>query len=119
MTCITQDLDVFNFGGDEVPTTAWVNSSACKNLDVDFAVDRLNIKKYFVEKVSEVAKKKGLGMAAWEDGVMYDGLHNLPFNLSDLAVDTVYAYAWNNIWEWGSGSRAYRLANAGYKVRFS
>lgn len=26
--------------------------------------------------------------------------------------------AWQNIWEWGGGNRAYLLANAGYKVSF-
>ena len=30
----------------------------------------------------------------------------------------VYAYAWNNVWEWGGGKHAYTLANAGYKVNF-
>ena len=28
----------------------------------------------------------------------------------------VLAYNWENVWEWGQGDKAYKLANAGYKV---
>lgn len=30
----------------------------------------------------------------------------------------VYAYVYQNIWEWGNAGRAYNLANNGYKVGY-
>ena len=39
-----------------------------------------------------------------------------PFPLNDLMNDDVSANPWDNIWEWGASQRAYRFANAGYKV---
>ena len=40
-----------------------------------------------------------------------------PFNKSEVFDQTdVYTNAWQNIWEWGVAERAYKLANAGYKV---
>ena len=40
----------------------------------------------------------------------------VPIDIEELLVDNVYAYFWNNVWEWGNGERAYLMANAGYKV---
>lgn len=28
----------------------------------------------------------------------------------------IIALNWENVWEWGQGDKAYKLANAGYKV---
>lgn len=42
-----------------------------------------------------------------------------PFDLSRIATDEVLVHSWQNIWEWGVASRAYKLANAGYKVKIS
>ena len=36
-----------------------------------------------------------------------------------FANKQVIANVWDNIWEWGVGDRAYRLANAGYQVILS
>ena len=35
---------------------------------------------------------------------------------SEFPNEEVLAYSWNNVWEWGSGSQAYILANADFKV---
>ncbi|ESO95988.1 hypothetical protein LOTGIDRAFT_174972 [Lottia gigantea] len=87
-----QPLKMYHFGGDEVGKGAWVNSSKCQELSTG---------------------KRGLNMAAWEDGMMKAGK---PFNISDPTSKDSYAYIWNNIWEWGGAAHAYNLANAGYKV---
>ena len=108
-----QPLNVFNFGGDEVATTAWGKSPACEALNLSHD----DIKKHFVKEVSKIAKRNGLDLQAWEDGLMYHGHRNEPLGLADLETDKVYVNTWNNVWEWGSGSRSYILANAGYKVR--
>lgn len=68
----------------------------------------------FVFQVSNITAHFGLDLAVWEDGLM-EG--NLVFERSLLPNGQVYAYAWDNIWEWGRAGRAYQLANAGYKVR--
>ena len=41
--------------------------------------------------------------------------HDEPFSTETLAVP-IYSNAWSNVWEYGNGERAYRLANANYKV---
>lgn len=39
-----------------------------------------------------------------------------PYNKDELFSNDVYTYAWQNVWEWGLSNRAYKLANANYKV---
>lgn len=60
-----------------------------------------------------MASERGLKLAGWEDG-FWDGYE--PLLVEDLSRGDVYVNPWNNIWEWGSGSNAYKYANAGYKV---
>ena len=55
-----------------------------------------------------------LDLGAWEDGVL--GVKDTPYDRSYLKNKNVFAYAWDNVWEWGQGDRAYKLANADYKV---
>ncbi|XP_015772465.1 PREDICTED: chitobiase-like [Acropora digitifera] len=118
-----QPLTTFHFGGDEVAQGAWINSAACVDL-----VQRLNLsnsdgsiadklKDYFVQRVSDITLNYNLQLAGWEDGLM--DVNNVPYNRSVLKNSKVYGYAWNNIWEWGGGKRAYELANAGYQVIMS
>ena len=38
------------------------------------------------------------------------------FSRSAFPNEEVLGWAWNNVWEWGQGSRAYKLANDGYQV---
>ncbi|XP_032240203.1 beta-hexosaminidase [Nematostella vectensis] len=115
-----QPLTVYHFGGDEVAHGAWTKSSACEqlaqrmgyNLTGSDIVDKL--KGYFVERVANITVNDGLSLAGWEDGLLGHG--EVPYNRKSFRNSNVMAYAWNNIWEWGSGKRAYLLANAGYKV---
>ncbi|XP_031565064.1 uncharacterized protein LOC116300345 isoform X2 [Actinia tenebrosa] len=115
-----QPLTIYHFGGDEVAHGAWTKSSACKNLaqqrGLNFSASDIvdQLKDYFVQRVATITKAKGLNLAGWEDGLLGKG--DVPYNRSFITTPEVYAYAWNNIWEWGGGKRAYQLANAGYKV---
>ncbi|GLP97279.1 family 20 glycosylhydrolase [Paraferrimonas sedimenticola] len=113
-------LDWFHFGGDETPKGAWEGSPSCQALiqDKSNSVNQVaDLKAYFSARVSQIAKAKGLNLAGWEDGLMYD--QTQPFAREQFATDKVLAHAWDNIWEWGVADRAYRLANADYQVVLS
>ncbi len=109
-------LATFHMGGDEVGAGSWTASPAC---DALFAKGEqgvagvADLKPYFVSKISAITSLRGLDLAGWEDGLMYDP--NNTFNRSQFANKHVLANAWDNIWEWGVADRAYRLANAGYE----
>ena len=109
-----QPLDVFHFGGDEVAKTAWEKSPSFE-ITGQPIVNRETLRKYFVERISTITTDRGLVLADWEDGFMFDHSRDLPYNISDLAAQEFYAYSWNNVW--GSARKAYSLANAGYKVK--
>ena len=72
------------------------------------------LKMYFVERVANLTATRGLEMRGWEDGFM-DG-DDIPFSLDNFSNKNVSANPWDNIWEWGASQRAYKFANAGYKV---
>jgi hexosaminidase len=113
-------LTTFHMGGDEVGKGSWEQSPACKTL---FAKGEqgvtgvADLKPYFVSKIAAITHARGLYLAGWEDGLMYDAANT--FNRKQFANEKVYANAWDNIWEWGVADRAYRLANAGYQVILS
>ncbi|MET0357045.1 MAG: family 20 glycosylhydrolase [Cellvibrio sp.] len=113
-------LVTFHMGGDEVGKGAWEQSPACKAL---FAKGEkgvagvADLKPYFVGKMAEITHARGLNLAGWEDGLMYDPTNT--FNRKQFTNEKIYANAWDNIWEWGVADRAYRLANAGYQVILS
>lgn len=101
---------------------AWTKSPACKQLahklGMNFTSPTIvkDLKEYFVRRVADVSSKYCLDLGAWEDGVL--GVKDTPYDRSFLKNKNVYAYAWDNVWEWGQGDRAYKLANADYKVGF-
>ena len=66
-------------------------------------------------QVSRIVAGEELALGGWEDGLMWNT--SLPYD--SLSTGETYAYTWNNIWEWGGGSRAYVLANRDYKVRIN
>jgi hexosaminidase len=113
-------LNTYHMGGDEVGVGSWQGSPACqalfaKNLPAVAGV--ADLKPYFVSRVAAMLNSRQLALGGWEDGLMYDPMN--PFNREQFANKTVYANVWDNIWEWGVGDRAYRLANAGYQVILS
>ena len=115
-----QPLTVYHFGGDEVAHGAWTNSSACNDLARELGLNTSNskivdeLKDYFVQRVSNITANHSLDLAGWEDGLM--SFKDVPYDRKLLKNTQVIGNAWNNVWEWGSGKRAYELANAGYKV---
>ncbi|XP_020912807.1 uncharacterized protein LOC110250538 [Exaiptasia diaphana] len=115
-----QPLEIFHFGGDEVAHGAWTKSPACAKLAAELGMNFTSpnivkdLKEYFVRRVSDISHKYCLDIGAWEDGVL--GVKDTPYDRSYLKNKKVYAYAWDNVWEWFQGDRAYKLANAGYKV---
>ncbi|GGW62900.1 family 20 glycosylhydrolase [Alishewanella tabrizica] len=109
-------LEIFHMGGDEVGKGAWEKAPSCQQLianhpKVNSVAD---FKPYFINKVAELTNQRGLGMAAWEDGLMADP--HTPFPRSQFNNEQVIVNAWDNIWEWGYGDRAYVFANQGYHV---
>lgn len=111
-----QTLKFFHFGGDEVPELALVNSTKCQEFTKKnpFYNTTHRLKEYFVLRVSTITNSLGLDLAGWEDGLLQEG--GVPFKRTVLPNSVVYGNAWQNIWEWGAGRRAYDLANSGYKV---
>lgn len=109
-----QPLKVYHFGGDEI-AGAWKDSPECQTLVSNSAIkDVSELKKYFAHMMSQLTSDEALVVAAWGDGLK-EGL--TPFNRSEFPGQRdVIAYNWENVWEWGQGDKAYKLANAGYKV---
>lgn len=117
MHASTNPLKLYHFGGDEVAKGAWMASNSCMTLlstNPD-KTDADDLKMYFAKRVSNITARLGLNMAGWEDGLM--GVGSKPFNRSLFENNEVYANPWDSVWEWGVANRAYKLANAGYKVR--
>lgn len=113
-------LKVLHIGGDEVGKGSWQSSPACASLFAEGHADVVgvdDIKPYFVRKVADIANQRGLAIAGWEDGLMYD--RNVPFARASIVNPRVIANAWDNIWESGVSDRAYILANAGFEVVIS
>lgn len=113
-------LDIFHMGGDEVGKGSWTRSPICDSLfdKVGSGVAGVDdLKPYFVAKVARLAADRGMAIAGWEDGLMYD--KNNPFRRDSIPNDRVIANAWDNIWEYGVSDRAHLLANAGYDVILS
>ncbi|KAK3094852.1 hypothetical protein FSP39_007074 [Pinctada imbricata] len=112
-------VKIFHFGGDEVPSGAWVNSSRCEAVAAadPYYKDPKHLKEYFTRRLSNITNELGLNMAGWEDGLMNED--GRPYNRTLLDNTNVYGYAWQNVWEWGNARRAYDLANKDYKASFS
>uniref|UniRef100_H2Z5P6 beta-N-acetylhexosaminidase n=1 Tax=Ciona savignyi TaxID=51511 RepID=H2Z5P6_CIOSA len=117
-----QDLTLFHLGGDEV-AEAWKESLKCKEfLDstAEFPNSVDDLMEHFIIQGTAAARMVGdvgMGIAFWEDGVI--GAGGEPYDKSKLSSHDIVTHAWQNIWEWGVGNRAYKLANAGYKVVLS
>src|SRR5690606_1864588 len=113
-------LQIFHMGGDEVAQGSWLGSPACQQLFAapDNGIAGVaDLKPWFVSRVANITHRRGLNLAGWEDGLMYDQQNT--FNRTQFANNKVIAHAWDNIWEWGVADRAYRLANNGYQVVLS
>lgn len=66
-------LQVFHFGGDEVPYEAWEGSPACMSLiDADEIQSSEDLMEYFVSRVANIVAKNDLDVGAWQDGIIPD-----------------------------------------------
>jgi len=76
------------------------------------------LKKMFISSLGSIINSRdpSIALGLWEDGLSVDATR--PFNKTELFPESleVIGYAWNSVWHWGSGSRPYNLANAGFKV---
>ena len=79
------------------------------------SVDSAKLKEYYMSRVGQIAFQNDMDLAAWEDGISTAA--GDPYNRSSFPNRDVFAYSWNNVWEWGNGASAYKLANSGYKVK--
>ncbi|WAQ95735.1 HEX-like protein [Mya arenaria] len=74
------------------------------------------LKKYFVTRVAEIAAAKKVKLSGWDDGFLNGQSSPEPIPISEFSNAELFVNTWNNIWEWGGGSNAYKFANAGFKV---
>lgn len=94
-----QNLRIFNIGGDEVAKDAWVGSKICQTTYPN--ATNVELKKIFMSRVSEIAKTKGLDLAAWQDGLLNG---KKPFQIENFLTDKTYAYLWDNVWDFGAAN---------------
>ena len=112
-------ITTIHLGGDEVPSGVWQKSpdhiALIKNVPAIKDVD--GIWYYYISKVNNILKTKGLTLSGWEEiafkKIMIDGKKTVIPN-PDFVKDDMKLYVWNNLT--GSEDLAYRMANAGYKV---
>ncbi|GAB4239810.1 MAG: family 20 glycosylhydrolase [Acidobacteriota bacterium] len=113
-------LEVIHVGGDEVPAGVWEGSPACRALaEQGGPTDKVGRKNYFLKRVADLLRGRGLELAGWEEVALVGETHGpseekvpnpefLPYRFR--------AYVWNSVWGWGGEQNAYLLANAGYPV---
>lgn len=66
-------LQMFHFGGDEVPYEAWDGSPACMSLiDSEEVKSSEHLMEYFVTRVADVISSCNLNVGAWQDGIITD-----------------------------------------------
>jgi hexosaminidase len=114
-------LSMIHIGGDEVPVGTWTKSPACDQLvaDNNQLENDQNLPDYFLKRVHEILKDRGLKVAGWEEIAL---IENLPNKWPTKVPNKKYLYhqfipyIWNNVWGWGGEDLGYRLANAGYKI---
>lgn len=112
-------LNMIHMGGDEVPRGAWEKSPACNDLMREKGIENVrNLQGYFFNRLEDKLEVHGLKMAGWEEVALSEDDEGVSGINPDFIESTV-PYAWSNVWGSGTEDRAYRLANAGYKVVMS
>ncbi len=126
-------LKQVHIGGDEVPHPtaddpghgAWKGSPKCNSLleaDEDYEKSE-QLFYYFVDRFSKVLEDRGIVTAGWEEislikGEDEEGEPTVEQN-EEFKERGFVPYVWNTVWGWGGEDRAYKLANAGFKVVLS
>ncbi|MBE8713819.1 family 20 glycosylhydrolase [Sphingobacterium hungaricum] len=111
-------MKTVSIGGDEVPNGVWEKSPKIKQLMDSLNFSSVNqVWPYYVAKVYDLANKKGVNIAGWEEIGMVNQGNGMVVN-KELASTTMQLDVWNNVVGGGQEDLAYRLANAGYKTVF-
>lgn len=126
-------LKQVHIGGDEVPHPtsddpghgAWKGSPKCKaflEADEDYKNSE-ELFYYFVDRFSKILEDRDIVTAGWEEislikGEDEDGEPFVEQN-EEFKERGFVPYVWNTVWGWGGEDRAYKLANAGFKVVLS
>lgn len=115
-------LSTIHFGGDEVPNGVWEHSPAFAKLKLENSEIKetgdLWVRHFDI--LYKMLEKKGLRLSGWEEVGMQKVVENgkkkwIPF--TGFKDRSVFLNVWNNLG--GNEDLAYRLANAGYKVKLS
>ncbi|MFN3405200.1 MAG: family 20 glycosylhydrolase [Cytophagaceae bacterium] len=106
-----------HIGGDEVPHGAWEKSPSClslkkENRQIKNADD---IRNNFLKRTTAILQQHDLTVSVYEDALLYNAGGKLEIR-EEYLKKKYQAYAWNNVWGWGTEDIAYRLANKGYPV---
>lgn len=112
-------MKIIHMGGDEVPKGAWTASPSIQQLMKKEGISSVNLVwPYYVNRILEIAKKRGIQLAGWEElGMVNQGKGMRPN--PQFAAEAIQLDVWNNIVGGGNEDLAYRLANMGYPVIFT
>jgi len=127
------ELKQVHVGGDEVPHPtdekpnhgAWRGSKKCQSvLDTHDDYEKPEqLFYYFVDKFSKILSDRGIVTAGWEEIALkkvHDAEGDLTVEQNEAFKEKGFVpYVWNTVWGWGGEDRAYKLANAGFKVVLS
>lgn len=105
------ELLAIHVGGDEVPDGAWTGSPACQRLMEEKGwTDILSLKDYYVRNVLEIAARKGVKIAGWQDLCK-----DLSPETFELLKENLYG---TNFWtvSHGQDELGYTLADSGLNV---
>ena len=105
-------LLAINIGGDEVPQHAWDGSSYAQALMREKGMThQRELHAYFVERLAEIARKKGVKIAGWEE--IATG-HTPEYDQSVMPVVEAV-----NSWTYSDSGRGIEMAQKGYPVILS
>lgn len=109
-------IPMFHTGGDEVPSTAWLESPLCKEFLKQHPEikNTRNLQSLFFSQMAAALKKRNIRTGAWEEAVMLFQDQSQWRPNPAFVNQGVYPYVWNNLW--GNQDLGYKLANAGYPV---
>lgn len=126
-------LKQVHIGGDEVPHPteddpdhgAWRGSAKCQSVldSEENYEDPEQLFYYFVDKFSTILSDRGIVTAGWEEIALkkgHDEEGETTVEQNEAFKEKGFVpYVWNTVWGWGGEDRAYKLANAGFKVVLS
>jgi hexosaminidase len=112
-------LGKVHLGGDEVPRGAWEKSPEIARLRDSLKFSSVNqVWPYYIKKIADLCKLKGLKLAGWEEMGMVNNGNGMVTNQA-LVNQDIQVDVWNNLIGGGQEDLAYHLANSGYKVVYT